>query len=183
MTATTTGTVAPTREEIVSWVTSATNEVFQTMLGMDAKIGESYIEDPGKGLSMGVIGIIGLVGDWTGTAVVNCSSPLACKIANTLFMQEYPSVTDEVLDAVAEMTNMIIGNLKNSLEERLGQMGLSIPAVVFGRNFATRRSGKESWYVLQFEVDGERFDVQLCLAPNQSAALTGSGVPRIMTLT
>lgn len=178
----TTATVAPTREEIVEWVTQATNEVFQTMLGMEAQFGEQFMEDPGKGLTMGVIGIIGLVGDWTGTAVVSCSSPLACKIATTLFMQEYASVTDEVLDAVAEMTNMIIGNLKNNLEHRLGTMGLSIPAVVFGRNFATRRSGKESWFVIQFEVEGERFDVQLCLAPNQSGALTGTGVPRIMTL-
>ncbi len=177
-----TETVAPTREEIVEWVKNSTNEVFQTMLGMEAKDGEHFVEDPGKGLSMGVIGIIGLVGDWTGTAVVSCSSPLACKIANTLFMQEYPNVTDEVLDAVAEITNMIIGNLKNCLENKLGTMGLSIPAVVFGRNFATRRSGKESWYVIQFEVEGERIDVQLCLAPNQNGALTGNGIPRIMTL-
>jgi chemotaxis protein CheX len=180
--AATTPAAAPTRDEIVDWVTQATNEVFTTMLGMEAKFGEHFIEDPGKGLSMGVIGIIGLVGDWTGTAVVSCSSPLACRIANTLFMQEYQNVTDEVLDAVAEMTNMIIGNLKNSLESKLGTMGLSIPAVVFGRNFATRRSGKESWYVIQFEVDGERIDVQLCLAPNQNGVLTGNGIPRIMTL-
>ncbi len=177
-----TAAAAPTREEIVEWVTHSTNEVFTTMLGMEAQFGEHFVEDPGKGLTMGVIGIIGLVGEWTGTAVVSCSSPLACKIANTLFMQEYPSVTDEVLDAVAEMTNMIIGNLKNSLENKLGQMGLSIPAVVFGRNFATRRSGKESWYVIQFVVDGERFDVQLCITPSQAGVLTGSGVPRIMTL-
>lgn len=181
MSATTTA-VAPTREEIVEWVTTSTNEVFQMMLGLDAQFGEHFMEDPGKGLTMGVIGIIGLVGEWTGTAVVSCSSPLACKIAGTLFMQEYPSVTDEVLDAIAEMTNMIIGNLKNSLEGKLGQMGLSIPAVVFGRNFATRRSGKESWYVIQFLVEGERFDVQLCLAPSQAGVLTGNGIPRIMTL-
>lgn len=178
----TTAAAAPTREEIVEWVTHSTNEVFSTMLGMEAQFGEQFVEDPGKGLTMGVIGIIGLVGEWTGTAVVSCSSPLACKIATTLFMQEYPSVTDEVLDAVAEMTNMIIGNLKNSLENKLGQMGLSIPAVVFGRNFATRRSGKESWYVIQFVVDGERFDVQLCIAPSQAGVLTGTGIPRIMTL-
>jgi len=178
----TTAAAAPTREEIVEWVTHSTNEVFSTMLGMEAQFGEHFIEDPGKGLTMGVIGIIGLVGEWTGTAVVSCSSPLACKIANTLYLQEYPSVTDEVLDAVAEMTNMIIGNLKNSLETKLGQMGLSIPAVVFGRNFATRRSGKESWYVIQFVVDGERFDVQLCIAPSQAGVLTGTGIPRIMTL-
>ncbi|GAB4371463.1 MAG: hypothetical protein OHK0021_14080 [Bryobacter sp.] len=180
--ATETATLAPTREEIVTWVTDSTNEVFQTMLGMEASVTEHYMEEPGAGLTMGVIGIIGLVGDWTGTAVVSCSSDLACKIGSTLFMSEYASVTDEVLDAVAEMTNMIIGNLKNHLENRLGQMGLSIPAVVFGRNFATRRSGKESWYVMNFSVNGQKFEVQLCLAPNQTAALSGNGIPRIMTL-
>lgn len=173
---------APSREEIVSWVSAATNEVFSTMLGMEASFAEHYVEEPGQGLTMGVIGIIGLVGEWTGTAVISCSSPLACKIAGTLFMQEYSSVTDEVLDAVAEMTNMIIGNLKNSLEQSLGQMGLSIPAVVFGRNFATRRSGKESWYVIQFLIGEDKFDVQLCLTPSQAGVLTGNGVPRIMTL-
>ena len=130
---------APTPHEIVEWVTACTTEVFQTMLGMEAQSGEHFVEDPGKGLTMGVIGIIGLVGEWTGTAVVSCSSPLACKIATNMLMEEYPSVTDEVLDAIAEMTNMIIGSLKNLLEGKLGRMGLSIPAVVFGRNFATRR--------------------------------------------
>ncbi|MBZ2185810.1 MAG: chemotaxis protein CheX [Bryobacter sp.] len=175
-------TAAPTQEEIVNWVESATKEVFQTMLGLDATVGEHFIEEPDKGLSMGVIGIIGLVGDWTGTAVVSCSSPLACRVANTLFMQEYAYVNDEVLDAVAEITNMIIGNLKNNLELKLGTMGLSIPAVVFGRNFATRRSGKESWYVIRFDVDGERLDVQLCLTPNQLAGQNLKGMPRIMSL-
>lgn len=173
---------APSREDIVGWVSQSTNEVFSTMLGMEAAYTENFIEAPGQGLTMGVIGIIGLVGEWTGTAVISCSSPLACKIAGTLFMDEYTSVTDEVLDAIAEMTNMIIGNLKNSLEDRLGQMGLSIPAVVFGRNFATRRSGKESWYVIQFQIDSEKFEVQLCLTPSQAGVLTGNGVPRIMTL-
>lgn len=173
---------APSREDIVNWVSTSTKEVFSTMLGMEAEYTENFIEAPGQGLTMGVIGIIGLVGEWTGTAVISCSSPLACRIAGTLFMDEYASVTDEVLDAIAEMTNMIIGNLKNSLEDRLGQMGLSIPAVVFGRNFATRRSGKESWYVIQFQVENEKVEVQLCLTPSQAGVLTGNGIPRVMTL-
>jgi chemotaxis protein CheX len=175
-------TVAPTEDEIVTWVVTSTNEVFQTMLGLDAIKREHYMEAPDEGLSMGVIGIIGLVGDWTGTAVVSCSSPLACRIAQTLFMSEYTYVNDEVLDAIAELTNMIIGNLKNQLEQKLGTMGLSIPAVVFGRNFATRRSGKESWYVIRFEVEGEKLEVQLCLTPNQIAPAAPKGLPRIVSL-
>ena len=42
-----------------------------------------------------------------------------------------------MLDAVAEVTNMIIGNVKTVLESRLGAMGLSTPTVIYGRNFQT----------------------------------------------
>lgn len=174
---------APTQQEIVEWVSQATKEVFDTMLGLTAEFHADYVEKPGEGTNEGVIGIIGLVGEWTGTAVVSCTAPLACKISGQLFMSEYTSVTDEVLDAISEMTNMIIGNLKNSLEGCLGQMGLSIPAVVFGRNFATRKSGSGQWYSIQFTVDGERFTVQVCLVPSQvSSGKLNNGNPRIMTL-
>jgi chemotaxis protein CheX len=175
---------APTQQEIVDWVCQATKEVFETMLGLEAEFQADYMEKAGEGTNEGPIGIIGLVGEWTGTAVVSCTAPLACTISSELFMAEYSSVTDEVLDAISEMTNMIIGNLKNSLENCLGQMGLSIPAVVFGRNFATRKSGGGQWYSIQFTVEGERFTVQVCLVPSQvSSGRMNHTNPRIMTLT
>jgi CheY-specific phosphatase CheX len=43
-----------------------------------------------------------------------------------------------VLDAFAELIDMIIGNVKTALEEHLGPMGMSVPTVVHGKNFTTR---------------------------------------------
>jgi chemotaxis protein CheX len=82
-------------------------------------------------------------------------------------MTEYDAVNDEVLDAVAEITNMIIGNVKTALEERLGPMGLSIPTVIYGRNFSSRAVGKQNWTVVPFHAGSERLEVQLCLAPSR----------------
>jgi chemotaxis protein CheX len=76
-------------------------------------------------------------------------------------------VNDDVLDAVAEVTNMVIGNVKTVLEERLGAMGLSIPTVIYGRNFSSRTVGKQNWTVVPFTLGNERLEVQLCLAPNR----------------
>ena len=70
-------------------------------------------------------------------------------------MSEYSSVTDEVLDAVAELTNMIIGNLKTALEEHLGPMGLSIPTVIHGRNFTSRTVGTQDWTIVPFRMESE----------------------------
>src|SRR3546814_14068538 len=73
------------------------------------------------------------ISDWSSDV---CSSDL-------MMMAEYDAVNDEVLDAMAEVTNMIIGNVKTALEERIGCMGLSIPTVIYGRNFTYRAVGNQ----------------------------------------
>ena len=84
-------------------------------------------------------------------------------------MTETSAVNEEVLDAVAELTNMIIGSVKTDLEAHLGPLGLSIPTVVFGRNFKTRSAGNTEWMNVTFDWDGERLLVKMCLAPNEKA--------------
>ena len=74
-------------------------------------------------------------------------------------MTPYDAIDEDVLDAVAEVTNMIIGNVKTALENRLGAMGLSTPTVIYGRNFQTRSSGNQEWTVVPFDA-GERADVR-----------------------
>jgi chemotaxis protein CheX len=81
-----------------------------------------------------------------------------------MLMMECPAVNEEVLDAVAELTNMIIGSVKTDLEQHLGPLGLSIPTVVFGRNFKTRSSGSAEWIVVRFHWEDECLLVKVCLA-------------------
>ena len=70
-----------------------------------------------------------------------------------------------MLDAIGEITNMVLGNVKTSLEEVLGPMGLSIPTVIYGRNFTTRSVGQSNWTIVPFQCLGERVAVHVCLAP------------------
>ena len=80
-----------------------------------------------------------------------------------LMMDPPPAVDEEVLDAMAELTNMIIGNVKNELERELGPLGLSIPTVVFGRNFRARTAVSGEWSVVSFDWEGEELMVRVCL--------------------
>jgi chemotaxis protein CheX len=161
---------ALTHNELVSLVQSSTESVFATMLGQDVIAGSAYLDTVASPSSNGIVSFIGLAGAWMGTGSISCSASCACRIASQLLMSEYGAVDDEVLDAVAEVTNMIIGNVKTSLEERLGPMGLSIPTVIYGRNFSSRTVGKQEWTVVPFECYGERFEVQLCLAEQRDSA-------------
>jgi chemotaxis protein CheX len=151
-------------EELVSLVRESAQNVFETMLGQSIVAGNAYLDNVASPAGNGVVSFIGLAGAWMGTGSISCSAPCACKIASQLMMSEYAAVDDDVLDAVAEVTNMILGNVKTSLEERLGPMGLSIPTVIYGRNFSSRTVGKQEWTVVPFDCDGERLEVQLCLA-------------------
>jgi chemotaxis protein CheX len=157
-------------DELILMVRTATESVFEMMLGEGVTAESAYVDNiAAASSSNGVVSFIGLAGAWMGTGSISCSASCACKIASHLLMGEYPAVDDEVLDAVAEVTNMILGNVKTSLEERLGPMGLSIPTVIYGRNFSSRSVGSQEWSIVPFNWCGERIEVQLCLAERRSA--------------
>ena len=169
-----------THDDLVQLVRASTEQVFTTMLGLEFHPADAYLEQVGGLANNGVVSFIGLAGSWVGTGSISCSPALACTLAGALMMSEYTSIDEEVLDAVAEVTNMIMGNVKTALEDKLGPMGLSIPTVVYGRNFSSRTVGKQEWSVVPFNVGEENLEVQVCLAPSREAvhqrlSLIGSG--------
>jgi chemotaxis protein CheX len=155
------------RETIVAHVASAAKQVFDMMLGMQVEPGESYVETGAPRPSEGVVALIGLGGAWMGTGMVTCPVELSCKFAAAMMMSEYAGVTDEVLDAMAEIANMIFGHMKTEIEEQLGGLSLSIPTVVFGRNFATRNVSQQPWSVIPVKVGDDTFELRICLIPNR----------------
>lgn len=158
------------------------------MLNLEVVPGEPYREPPTSGPTDGVIALLGLAGQWAGTGIVQCDAILAGKICSQLLATECETATEavsaEVLDAVAEMANMIIGNVKNSLEDQLGPMGMSIPTVVFGHNFTTRNGGTESWTVVPFSCEQSKLIVKLCIrhVPEPGELRRGFSVPRCLAV-
>jgi len=164
------------RDLVVDCISRASADVFTTMLGVEIRRGEVTIETGSPDANDGVVALIGLAGTWTGAGSIYCSPALACRICAQMLMVECPAVNEEVLDAVAELTNMIIGSVKTDLEQHLGPLGLSIPTVVFGRNFKTRSSGNAEWIVVRFHWEDECLLVKVCLARTER---TGHAQPHI----
>jgi chemotaxis protein CheX len=155
------------QQKIVDTVSRAAKDVFGTMLGLEIEIGEPYDEKTFPPESQKVVALIGLAGQWIGTGVIGCSPEFACRIASMMLMAEYPAVHEDVLDAMAEMANMIFGTVKTELEEELGGLGLSIPTVIFGRNFATRSVGQQAWTVFPLKAGSDEMELKFCLMPNR----------------
>ena len=157
-------------EQLVNMIRNATLEVFSTMLGSELQPGEAFLDNSTPGPKEGVVALIGLAGEWAGSGILCCNAETARQISGLLLMQEFAAVDEEVLDAVGEVTNMIFGNVKTALEEETGPMGLSIPTVIYGRNFSTRSVGKSEWTVAPFRWDRHEVEVYLCLSPAQKAS-------------
>lgn len=155
---------------IVNSIGRSVAQIFSTMLGVEIQQGEVSIERGSLEAKDGVVSLIGLAGSWAGMGSITCSPVLACRICSQMLMTESSAVDEEVLDAVAELTNMVVGNVKTDLEAELGPLGLSIPTVVFGRNFRTKSAGHADWIVVRFLWQDEPLVVRVCLAPNERSA-------------
>ena len=84
----------------------------------------------------------------------------------------------EVLDVVAEVSNMIVGNIKNGLEPITGQeLAISVPTVIHGKNFQFRNGTGLRGATLCFEAEQERFDVRVSLAPVEQESAVRARIP------
>ncbi|HUS07230.1 MAG TPA: chemotaxis protein CheX [Bryobacteraceae bacterium] len=153
------------QEELAVIIKSATWQVFSNTLGFQLAAVDSYRNNGPRFASDGVLSFVGLAGDWAGTGSLSCSARFACRLSSILLMSECSGVNDEVLDTIAEVTRMIVGNVRQALEQELGPIGLSNPTVIYGPNFTSRSAGMLDWTVVRFICEDDEFAVQLFLGP------------------
>ena len=155
--------------ELVSAVRSATHKVFETMLNLPLEDRDPYekIESDPPETGDGIEALVGIAGTWSGTGRICCSPQFACNIAGALLMTEYPAMNEEVFDAMAELANIVVGNVKTHFEETLGPLDLSIPMIVYGRHYKSRSIGAFRWIVTPFVSGAHTWEVRFCLVPSR----------------
>ena len=117
------------RVEYINPFIASVRNAFQTMLSSDAQRERPYLRTTAAS-DFYVSGVIGLSGDAVGTVVLNMSKEVALGVASILLMEQFSELTADVIDAVAELTNVIAGAAKSKLEEFC--LGVSLPNVVTG---------------------------------------------------
>jgi len=97
-------------------------------------IDDAEIEDPYK--SKGVTTVIGIIGQYTGTMIMDLSSDVANKIAESI-LRRPPKNDEEVLAMVAELANIIGGIACSMLNKKEKALGLRVsPPSIFHGNSA-----------------------------------------------
>jgi CheY-specific phosphatase CheX len=108
-------------------------EVLETMAFMMV-VEESGQDGPEIG-ELALLGSITFKGDLEGCLAICCGAACARTIAaNMLGLNKSEELTqDGVCDALAELTNMVMGAIKSRVQSNIGVMEVSIPCVVRGR--------------------------------------------------
>ena len=150
------------QQVIVDAVRGATENVFSTMMELKVEALEPSDHKEPDAVD-GVVSLLGFTGPWTGTGMFYCSNDLACRLGSALLMTEVEEVNGEVLDGIGELANMILGNFKETIEPQTGPLALTVPTVVYGKNFQTRSPVLASWTIVPFKVEDTTFEVRVCM--------------------
>jgi chemotaxis protein CheX len=135
-------------------IEQVSKDVFATMLGtsiepLDDSVGDLLAE---------FTAAVYYAGTWQGALLLECSTVQALDWAARLMSLPPPISSEDALDGLGELANVIAGNLKPLLPPGVG---LSIPSVVQGTNYSLRVCGGNLVEPLDFADASGRFRITL----------------------
>ncbi|NLN60002.1 MAG: hypothetical protein GX147_04715 [Deltaproteobacteria bacterium] len=142
-------------------------EVLKTMAFTDAVSGKAFLKK-GDVAHGDVSGIIGITGDAIGSLAVSFHTDCICGIVTKMLGEDYTEPSQEVLDAVGELTNMISGVARTHMERNGLNVYAAIPSVVVGAGHTINHILKAPSIVIPFSTAQGDFVVDVCLKPTQA---------------
>ncbi len=110
---------------------ASVDEVFHLMLGVrcERAAGPPEVEPES------VTAVVGFGGLLSGACVFRTGGLAAMKIAQQMTGMEFTSIDDIVKDGIGEICNMLAGAWKGKVPGLAANCGLSVPAVITGRDY------------------------------------------------
>ena len=140
---------------------SSVSEVFETMLGVGCEPIRSSASEFLIGGFESVTAVVGFGGILSGACVIACKESSARQIAGRMTGMDFDSVDDIVKDAIGEICNMIAGAWKCKVPELAANCGLSVPAVITGRDYNLHVQSPEFKVFQVYKSDEAIFQVTI----------------------
>lgn len=138
-------------------VDASVEEVFHLMLGVDCiRDRSTEIVDADS-----VTAVVGLGGALSGACVFRSGSTTAREIAARMTGMAFDDVDDTVRDGVGEICNMLAGAWKGKVPELSAHCGLSVPAVITGRDYRLHVQAPEFQLQHAYRFGDQRFTVMI----------------------
>jgi chemotaxis protein CheX len=113
-------------------------------------------------ISIGVMIIVGIVGDVKGNVVYTATVENAKKIASTMMMGMPVNELNEMSQsALSELANMLTANAATCFSNIGIEIDISTPTLIYGQNFSTKMSSST---VLCVELQADNIQLEINIA-------------------
>lgn len=136
---------------------ASVNEVFQMMLGVAIQ----RVDDQLDVVPESVTAVVGFGGLLSGACVVRMGAAEAMVVAGHMTGMEFTELDDTVKDGIGEIGNMLAGAWKSKIPGLAANCGLSVPAVITGRDYRLHVQAPEFQLVHVYAFEGRKFSVTL----------------------
>lgn len=141
----------------------AARSVIETMAFTPVKAGKPVIKQ--NNLTWGVVsGVIGLASaKLKGNMVLSFDEAAILGIVSKMLGEEFTTLSQDVVDAVGELTNMVSGGAKKSLSEKGFAFDMALPVMIIGKDVAIVQFTKGPVITVPFETEKGRFVIEASL--------------------
>lgn len=143
----------------------AVQDVFETMIELPFQLKKPGIKKD-RTPDFEISGIIGLSGAVTGCVVISLKEGLALQLASILMQETYSVFNEDVVDAIGEITNMVVGNAKSHFPE--DGCTISVPSVVAGRHKVSFPSTVPIINI-PCNIGSDQLSIDVAIRPNQAS--------------
>ncbi len=136
---------------------ASVEEVFRLMLGVECRRDTA----PGAVEKESVTAVVGCGGVLSGACVFRSGASAALKIAARMTGAEFDAIDDTVKDGIGEICNMLAGAWKGKVPGLAANCGLSVPAVITGRDYNLHVQAPEFQVHHAYRFDESHFEVTI----------------------
>lgn len=138
----------------------ASMNLFKNYLGVECSSGAPYLNPDPQNLDE-VTGIIGLAGETVGAVVLSFNRETAIGVASKMAGKRYMNLSNEVVDIVGELVNIVAGNAKKDLLEF--RISISLPGVLIGEGSKIKWPANVPVITIPFDSELGPFSVNVSL--------------------
>ena len=136
---------------------ASVEEVFQMMLGINCQ----RFDGPATIEPESVTAVVGFGGLLSGACVFKSGGSTALSVAAHMTGMEFTEIDDTVKDGIGEICNMLAGAWKGKVPNLAANCGLSVPAVITGRDYNLHVQAPEFRLVHCYQFENSSFEVTI----------------------
>jgi chemotaxis protein CheX len=138
--------------------------IVQQICNVGAKRGQIYVKDS-PFIADNVVIIIGIAGDFKGQVFFTMKEKTACSIASSMmFGMDVPALDEMAKSAIAELGNMIMGNVSTEFYNEGIKIDITPPTVLVGSDINISTKGIQTICVPIEIENGNRLEIVVAVA-------------------